>query len=201
MTRAASISAPVRLAQARFGNTRRTRFLPVLSFLSRLFGKGDDLAPFRPLYTAVVAKARDPFWYRDGRVPDTIDGRFDMVAAVLSLVLLRLEAEGAAAREAGARVTELFVDDMDGQLRQIGFGDIVVGKHVGGLMGALGGRLTAFRAALADPAALEAAVARNIFRDAPPAPELVGRVAARLKVFADALAATSFDRLIAGELP
>lgn len=134
-------------------------------------------------------------------MPDTIDGRFDMVAAVLALVLLRLEAEGEPAREAGARVTELFVDDMDGQLRQIGFGDVVVGKHVGGLMGALGGRLTAFRAALGGKAALPDAVARNIYRDAPPAPEPVALVATRLHALADTLAATPLGTLLAGDLP
>ena len=59
----------------------------------RLFGRAerDRLAP---LYRAVVAEARRPAWYREGQVPDTLDGRFDMVAAILSLVLLRLEAEG-----------------------------------------------------------------------------------------------------------
>ncbi|MEI4584072.1 hypothetical protein WAC45_27695, partial [Klebsiella pneumoniae] len=46
-----------------------------------------------PLYDAVVARAREPHWYLDGGVPDTLDGRFDMVAAVLAMVLLRLETE------------------------------------------------------------------------------------------------------------
>ena len=109
----------------------------------RLFGRGERDA-LAPLYKAVVAEARRPDWYRQGRVPDTLDGRFDMVAAVLSLVLLRLEEEGDAGRAPSAHLTELFVEDMDGQLRERGIGDIVVGKHVGRMMGALGGRLGAF---------------------------------------------------------
>ena len=78
-------------------------------------------------------------------MPDTIDGRFDMIAAILALVLLRLEAEGEAGRDPSVLLTEIFIDDMDGTLRQIGIGDYVVGKHVGRMMSALGGRLAAFR--------------------------------------------------------
>ena len=80
-------------------------------------------------------------------MPDTIDGRFDMIAAVTALVLLRLEAEGDAGRAPSVLLAEIFIDDMDASLRQIGIGDYVVGKHVGRMMSALGGRLAAFREA------------------------------------------------------
>lgn len=113
-------------------------------FLTRLFGKRDD--DLGALYAAVVAEARQPRWYADYGVPDTVDGRFDMVSLVLSLVLLRLEQE---ARDIEAvRLTERFIDDMDGQIREIGFGDLVVGKQVGGIMAVVGGRLGALRAGL-----------------------------------------------------
>ena len=81
-------------------------------------------------------------------VPDTVDGRFDMIAAVLCTVLLRLEREPEGLATT-APLTERFVDDMDGQLRQIGIGDIVVGKHIGKMMSMLGGRLGAYRDGLA----------------------------------------------------
>ena len=74
----------------------------------RLFGRKDRDA-LTPLYNAVVAEARRPDWYLAGKVPDTLDGRFDMVAAVLSLVLLRLEEEGEAGRAPSAFLTESFV--------------------------------------------------------------------------------------------
>jgi cytochrome b pre-mRNA-processing protein 3 len=171
-----------------------------LSFLQRLFG-GSDRRVLEPLYRAVVAAGRDRAWYREGQVPDTVDGRFDMVAAVMALTLLRLEGEGAAGREPSLLLTELFVDDMDASLRQIGVGDYVVGKHVGRMMGALGGRLAAFRAAREQAAGFGAAVRRNIFHEAPPAEEAVGRVAARLERFAGALAAQPLPALLAGRLP
>jgi hypothetical protein len=91
--------------------------------------------------------ARNPFWYREGQVSDTIDGRFDMIAAIIALVLLRLEAAGRSLACRAVLLTETFIDDMDASLRQLGIGDHVVGKHVGRMTSALGGRLAAFRTA------------------------------------------------------
>lgn len=172
-----------------------------LSLLSRILGDRSDRARLQPLYAAVVRAGRDPAWYRDGRVPDTVDGRFDMIAAVLALVLIRLEREGdRETKVASALLTELFVDDMDGSLRQIGIGDLVVGKHMGRIMGALGGRLGAFRAAAGDPAAMRAAVDRNIFHEAPPSPEAAGYVAERLTRLASNLDAAPSAALLGGEI-
>lgn len=124
--------------------------------------------PFTRLWEAIVAEARDPRWYLAHSVPDTIDGRFDMVALVTALVMLRFEQEDM--RQEGVWLTERFVEDMDGSLREIGVGDLVVGKHVGNMVGALGGRLGAYRAALdadAGPGSLQSALARNILRAEP----------------------------------
>ena len=134
-----------------------------MALLDRLLRRDTASADLRPLWHRVVEVAREPQWYTKGGVADTVPGRFDCIALVLSLVLIRLE-RGPDLRRAAARLTELFVSDMDGQLRQSGVGDLVVGKHMGRLMGALGGRLDAYRAALADadPAGLEQAVQRNV---------------------------------------
>lgn len=167
--------------------------------LSRIFGDKRARDPLRPLYDAVIARARDPHWYREGQVPDTLDGRFDMITAVLTLVLLRLETEGEAAKQESVLLTELFVDDMDGSIRQIGIGDLLVGKHIGRMMGALGGRLAAFRAATDGP--LDGPVRRNIFHDAAPSDEAVGVVAGGLARFREALAAAPAAALLAGEVP
>lgn len=164
----------------------------------RLTGRGDaDEA--RALYDAVVARGREPDWYLAGGVPDTIDGRFDMIAAVLALVLIRLERDPAAAT-ASARLTERFVADMDGQLRQIGIGDVVVGKHVGKMMGMLGGRLGAYRGGLA-AGDLGPALVRNLYRGEAPDPAALDHVTARLAAFDRSLAAAATDAVIAGDLP
>jgi len=166
-----------------------------------LFGARRHREALRPLYDALVAAAREPAWYREGGVPDTIEGRFDMVATMVALALLRLEREGEKARAESVQLTEIFIDDMDGTLRQIGIGDFVVGKHVGRLVGALGGRLGALREAFDGAAPLEAAVRRNLFRDAAAEEARVGFVSARLRRLHDALARTAVEPLLAGALP
>ncbi len=136
-----------------------------MSLLKRLFGntEPDPKSKLVPLYNQIVAKARLPHWYVEGQVPDSIDGRFDMVAAILTLVLLRLEEDPSRAQDM-AHLTEVFVDDMDGQLREVGIGDMIVGKHMGRIMGAIGGRLGAFRDAMDEPSMLDDAILRNIYR-------------------------------------
>lgn len=167
--------------------------------LSRLFRREPPPRIAATLYNAVVARARMPHWYLAGGVPDTLDGRFDMIAAVLSMAMLRLEGEGAGAAPA-ASLAECFVDDMDGQLRQIGFGDMVVGKHIGRMMAALGGRLGAYRDGLAG-GVLEAALVRNLYRGVEPAPPALTYVATELRQLRAALDDVAIDDLLAGKLP
>lgn len=173
-----------------------------MALLDRLFGARREREALSPLYQAIVAEARDPAWFALGQVPDTTDGRFDMLAAVLSLALIRLEREGERFTAESVLLTELFVDDMDGQLRQIGIGDVVVGKHIGRMMGALGGRLTAYREALEDEDGdLEAALARNLYRGDPPGRDAIGLVEARLRALFDLLGAIDGASLVAGRWP
>jgi cytochrome b pre-mRNA-processing protein 3 len=170
-----------------------------MSLLKRLFAKQDETAPLRPLYAAMVAEARNPVWSREGGAPDTIDGRFDMVAAIVSLVLIRLEGEPEGAAPV-AYLTEIFVSDMDGQLRQIGIGDIVVGKHIGRMVSALGGRLGAYREALAG-GDLEAALIRNLWRGEATATAHPAFVADRIRALHAAYDATPTEAVLAGALP
>lgn len=169
-----------------------------MRLFQRLFGK-PDRGTVPALYDAVVARGREPHWYADGLVPDTIDGRFDMIAAVLSLVLIRLEAEPAGVAR-GAVLTELFIDDMDAQLRQIGIGDIVVGKHVGRMMAMLGGRIGAYREGLA-AADLKPALVRNLYRGEAPAPQALAHVESALLALHESLGRVSIESLVAGEIP
>ena len=171
-----------------------------MSFLQRIFGRTERRRALAPLYEAVVGLARSPDWYREGQVPDTVDGRFDMVAALTAVVLLRLEAEGEAGREPAALLTEMFVADMDASLRQIGIGDYVVGKHIGRLMGALGGRLGTLREARAGGEPLGTFVRRNIFHDAPPSDEAVERVSRRLESVAEQIDRQTLAGLLEGRM-
>ena len=168
-----------------------------MRFLNRLFQAPDrGAAPM--LYAGIVARGREAHWYEAGQVPDTIDGRFDMIAAVLSLVLLRLEQDPQAV-PFSTHLTEVFIDDMDGQLRQIGIGDIVVGKHVGKMMGMLGGRLGAYREALA-AGGFDEALVRNLYRGEAPAPAALAHVETELRALHAGLAGTPVATLIGGAL-
>jgi cytochrome b pre-mRNA-processing protein 3 len=168
-----------------------------VNLLSRLLGTADPRAALRPLWHRSVEISREPEWYAQCGVADTVAGRFDMVTAVLALVLLRLEAAGRTPET--ALLTELFVDDMDGQLRESGVGDLVVGKHMGKLMATLGGRLGAYRDALGetDSASLVEAARRNVTLTDGTAPDAL---ASRLRALADALAATGAEDLLAGRI-
>ncbi|MCW1384043.1 hypothetical protein OLX02_14565 [Novosphingobium sp. KCTC 2891] len=169
-----------------------------MSLLSRLFGQTqDDRAVARPLWHKVVEIAREKEWYRDCGVADTVGGRFDAITLILSLVLLRMEREQELI-EPSVRLTELFVEDMDGQLRESGVGDLMVGKHVGKLMGTLGGRLGAYREALeAGEQAMAEAAARNITLVEGTDPLLVAR---RARAFAAGLALVPAHRVLAAEI-
>jgi len=119
-----------------------------MSFFSRLMGKADDPRDaMRPLWHEVVATSREPAWYAKGGAADSVDGRFDMISLVMSLVLMRMEKSEKLAPST-AFLTELFVADMDRQLRETGVGDLMVGKKIGKLMSVLGGRLGALREAM-----------------------------------------------------
>ncbi len=172
--------------------------MAAMSLLQRLFAaKPDPREALRPLWQAVVDEARRPEWYARLGAVDTVAGRFDMVTAVLSAVLVRMESSPALAGPS-VWLTELFVQDMDGQLREFGVGDPVVGKQVGELVGAMGGRLAAYREGLAgDDAALVDAVQRNLtLRDAAGARS----IADGLHSFAGRLASTEDADLLAGQI-
>ena len=169
-----------------------------MSLFDRLLGRKAIETDTTPLWHRVVEIAREPQWYAKGGVADTIPGRFDCISMVLALVLIRMERDEGL-RPLTGRLTEHFVDDMDGQLRQNGIGDLVVGKHVGKLVSALGGRIDAYRAALADPddAALIEAVGRNITLNEGADS---AAIAAEIRAIAGALDRASAAELIAGQI-
>ena len=119
-----------------------------MSFFSRLLGKdAAQREALRPLWHRIVEIAREKHWYATRGIADTVSGRFDTITLVLALALIRMERSDVL-QASGTLLTELFVADMDGQLRQSGVGDPSVGKHVRNLMATLGGRLGALRSAL-----------------------------------------------------
>ena len=134
-----------------------------MSFLSRLLRPRETPRDaLRPLWHRVVEVSREPEWYAECGVADSVEGRFDMITVVLALVMLRMEESPDLAPET-ALLTELFVADMDRQLRDTGVGDLMVGKKIIKLMGALGGRTGALRETMLESdAELAKVLARNV---------------------------------------
>ncbi|MEW4468334.1 ubiquinol-cytochrome C chaperone family protein [Parasphingorhabdus sp. JC815] len=177
-----------------------------MSFLNELLGRKNPNLVMQPLYNAIITQGRQVDWYEHGGVPDTLDGRFDMIAAILCAVLIRLEHPedmGQEIAQKTAWLTELFVTDMEGQLRQIGIGDMIVGKHVGNMMSALGGRLGAYREALnygPDIKATKEALTRNLYRGEAPEPDALDFTASKFAGFYARLSDTAIDQIIAGNI-
>ncbi|MBS7813152.1 ubiquinol-cytochrome C chaperone family protein [Roseococcus pinisoli] len=124
------------------------------------------------LYGVAVAAAREPDFYAELGVPDTAAGRFELVALHVALLIRRLRGEGTKVGDALAQaVFDAMFSDMDLNLREMGIGDMTVGKRVKMLWEGFHGRAQAYAEAIAagDEAGLAAALARNVWvrEDAP----------------------------------
>jgi cytochrome b pre-mRNA-processing protein 3 len=120
------------------------------------------------VYGMIVAQARSPSFYRDYRVPDTVEGRIDMIVLHLVLVLRRWRDAPANVRPLGQQIFDRFCRDMDDNFREMGVGDLTVPKEVRRVAEAFYGRAAAYEAALTDDAALTQVLARNVFGTAQP---------------------------------
>lgn len=118
------------------------------------------------LYGAAVTAARDPYLYETVGVPDTLDGRFDAIALHVYLLVRRLNAEPEPGPALAQAVFDAMFLDMDINLREMGVGDLSVGKRNRAMWEAFHGRSAAYAAAWNDNVALEASLARNIWRGA-----------------------------------
>jgi len=119
--------------------------------LTWLKNRQDQRQKARSLYGSIVTQARSSALYASCGVPDTAEGRFEMIALHLVLVLHRLADAGAPGRQLGQAVTEAFVNDLDDSLREMTVGDLAVPRHVKRAVGALCDRHAAYREALAAP--------------------------------------------------
>jgi len=139
----------------------------------RLFARKPRNAQAESLYQAIVAQARAPRLYSDFGVPDSLDGRYESIVLHLVLVLRRLKREFPEGVELAEALQEAFFDDMDRSLREMGAGDLGVGKRVKRMAEGFMGRLAAYEGALDDAqdgvgdggeaGELRAVLRRNVF--------------------------------------
>jgi cytochrome b pre-mRNA-processing protein 3 len=132
------------------------------------------------LHAALTAQARQPAFYRDFAVADTIDGRFDMVALHAWLVFGRLKTAGL--DDVAQSLSNTMFTAFDEALRDLGTGDMGMGPRMKKIGNAFNGRMQAYEAA-ADEGALAQAIQRNLYRGEP------GHEAAALAIARYALAA------------
>jgi cytochrome b pre-mRNA-processing protein 3 len=100
------------------------------------------------LFAAVTAEARRPHWYVEGQVPDTIDGRFAVLATTAALVLVRIEQAGEEGNALSVALTERFIEVMESEHRELGLGDPKLGRTVRKLVGSLARRTDLWRSAV-----------------------------------------------------
>lgn len=166
-----------------------------MMILKRFFQRSPE--PQRSVYEAIVAAARHPVFYAQWGVADSLDGRFDMIALHCFLVLDRLKGVEAAFRQ--ELVDELF-RDMDRSLREMGVGDVSVGKKVRKMAEVFYGRVAAYDQALAEgEGALEAALTRNIFPEGAPEGS-ASRFAAYVLKVRQVLAGQGAEAIAAGRI-
>ena len=149
------------------------------------FRRNSQARTIQVLYGAIVAQARSAAFYTDYRVPDTVEGRFDLIVLHLVLLLRRLDGRAEASRDLGQKLLgqkllgqkllgqkllgqelfDAFCRDLDANLREMGVGDLAVPKRMQAFAEAFYGRQAAYLAALdaADQRVFEKALARNIF--------------------------------------
>lgn len=131
----------------------------------QFFGESPERETARALYIALVSGARNPFFYKDAGVPDTLDGRFDLIVLHIFLLLQRLGHPPSDALHArlGQHVSEIFIEDMDRSLREMGVGDIGVSKRIRAMSEALYGRINAYDEAFAGTRDLKDALRTNVY--------------------------------------
>lgn len=129
-----------------------------------LFKSGKRRREVEALYVAISAASRAPDLYLNLAVPDTVEGRFESLILHVSLVLRRLKELPQPALDISKDLVDDLFKDLDGALRELGVGDLSVGKKIKALAQAFYGRAKALDAALADPdpAQLEVVLTRNV---------------------------------------
>ena len=151
------------------------------------------------LCDALTAEARKPHRYIEGQVPDTLDGRFAVLATVTALTLARFEQLGEAGNAASVALTERFITVMESEHRELGLGDPALGKKVRKLLGSLANRVELWRGAVAGQAGWVEATHRSMYKDAVSA-DALSHSSEALEALWVRLERTDLDALVQGKV-
>jgi cytochrome b pre-mRNA-processing protein 3 len=169
----------------------------MLGFLFR--GLTAERGSGAPLFEALTKIARQLHWYVEGEVPDTLDGRFAVLATVTALAMVRLERDGLEGDAVSVALTERFIEVMESEHRELGLGDPTLGKTVRKLVGKLARRTELWRSAVEGDQDWAEATHDSLYKDAV-APEALRHNAEKLKNTWAELGETSLVDLEQGKI-
>lgn len=152
------------------------------------------------LFKLAVSEARRPSWYVEGQVPDTVNGRFAVLATIVALLMIRLESEDEEGKAAGALLTERLVESLDAEIREMGTGDPTLGKQVRQLVGAVAGRADRWRALVGSDQPWANEVARSLYLEEPVQPNALQFSETELRTIWSRLERSRLNALIDGRM-
>jgi len=152
------------------------------------------------LFRLAVAEARQAHWFVQGGVPDTVNGRFAVLATVAALMIVRLEQAGARGEEASVALTERLVEALDAEVREMGVSDPGIGKQVRKLVGSVAARVGRLRAVTKGDAGWTDEIRKSLYLDEPADGDAAAHSEQALNGFWSRLCASGPEDLIEGNL-
>ncbi len=173
-----------------------------------MFSRNPHEAAARQLYEAVVAQSRQPEFYRRFAVPDSVDGRFEMLLLHSFLLFHRLKGQGEEAKDLGQTLFDIMVFHLDQSIRLSGVGDLKVGPRLKAMGEAFYGRSQAYETALASEKknSLEEALTRNVYGScrgedaALPGEPVLSALAGYVREAVESLAEVPLSALMSGRI-
>lgn len=173
-----------------------------MTFFSALWKPKPETETAAKVYLAIVAQARHPRLYLELGAPDTVDGRFDLIVLHAMLVMRRLRREGEAGKAHAQALFDYMFADMDRSLREMGVGDMSIGRHIKNMAKAFYSRAATCEQGLeGDEAALASALIGILYRTKAPDPARATAMGQYLRAIDVDLSAAGLSDILAGKLP